>query len=454
MNQRSESWAIVGGGILGLTLALRLARAGHKVSVLERSDRIGGLADAWRVGDITWDRHYHVILLSDMHLRGLLDEIGVADDLTWTTTRSEFYAGGKFYPLTTSLDYIRLPVLGLIDKVRLAGTIIYASRIEDGRPLERIPVESWLRRLSGNRAWTTVWQPLLRAKLGDNWRHASASFIWAIIRRLYAARRTGLKREMFGYVKGGYARILDRLEHALKAAGVELITGARVERISKIDDQIALEDPSGARNFDRVVVTAAAPAAARMLHDLDPVERARLEDIRYQGIVCASVVLRKPLNGAYITYITDPEVPFTAVIEMSALVDKSVFVGNTLVYLPWYVPAEDDAAFELTDAELETRFVGKLLEMYPALNREDLLAFRVSRVRNVLAISTLGYSERVPHICTSVPGLYVVNSSQIVNGTLNVNETVKLADEACTAILADAGNLQPQSEPGRRAAAE
>ena len=46
------------------------------------------------------------------------------------------------------------------------------------------------------------------------------------------------------------------------------------------------------------------------------------------------------------------------------------------------------------------------------------LAFRVSRVRQVLAVSTLSYSERLPPMVTSVPGLYVVNSAHIVNGTL------------------------------------
>ena len=37
----------------------------------------------------------------------------------------------------------------------------------------------------------------------------AASFIWATIQRLYAARRSGLKKEMFGYVPGGYAHVLD-----------------------------------------------------------------------------------------------------------------------------------------------------------------------------------------------------------------------------------------------------
>ena len=37
---------------------------------------------------------------------------------------------------------------------------------------------------------------------------------------------------------------------------------------------------------------------------------------------------------------------------------------------------------------------------------------------------------------SSIPGLYLVNSSQIVNGTLNVNESVQLAQIAATNLLA------------------
>ena len=59
------------------------------------------------------------------------------------------------------------------------------------------------------------------------------------------------------------------------------------------------------------------------------------------------------------------------------------------------------------------------------------MAFRVSRVRERpggLRRSTTPIT--LPPMATSVPGLYVVNSAQIVNGTLNVNETVKLAEDA------------------------
>jgi hypothetical protein len=48
----------------------------------------------------------------------------------------------------------------------------------------------------------------------------------------------------------------------------------------------------------------------------------------------------------------------------------------------------------------------------------------------VLAIATVGYSDRLPPMTTSIPGLHIVNSAHIVNGTLNVNETIQLAETA------------------------
>jgi hypothetical protein len=68
--------------------------------------------------------------------------------------------------------------------------------------------------------------------------------------------------------------------------------------------------------------------------------------------------------------------------------------------------------------------------MYPHFKRSDILCFRISRVRYVLPISTIGYSDRLPPVSTSLPGLHILNSVHIVNGTLNVNETVQLAEKA------------------------
>ena len=66
--------------------------------------------------------------------------------------------------------------------------------------------------------------------------------------------------------------------------------------------------------------------------------------------------------------------------------------------------------------------------MYPHFRKKDVLAFKVSRVRQVFPLPVLNYSRDLPAAKTSVDGVYVINSSHIVNGTLNVNETVNLAE--------------------------
>lgn len=435
MHANRQHWGIVGGGILGMVLAHRLAARGRRVTLLESADHLGGLADAWRLGNVTWDRHYHVTLLSDTRLRGLLAELDLERHLRWVETKTGFFTGGRLHSMSNTWEFLRFPPLRLIDKLRLGLTIFHASRIKDWQPLEEIPVADWLQKWSGRRTLEKIWLPLLRAKLGDNYQKTSAAFIWATIARMYAARRTGLKKEMFGYLPGGYARMLAAFSERLHEEGVEVLTSHAVERISRGNDgRVGVDCASGdTLTFDRVVTTAPAGIVARMLPQLTPDEAGRLRGVEYQGIVCPSLLLKRPLAHYYVTNITDAGLPFTAVIEMTALVDPAELNGQALVYLPKYVPS-GDAFFAKSDDEVRAEFLAGLARMYPDFCEDDVLAFRVSRVKCVMAVPTLGYSRRVPQPVTSLPSVYVVNSAQIVNGTLNVNETIRLAEESLCVI--------------------
>jgi protoporphyrinogen oxidase len=353
--------------------------------------------------------------------------------MRWVETRTGFYTDGKFHSLSSTLEFLRFPPLGLLQKLRLGATIFYASKLRHWQKLEHVAATDWLTRLSGKKTMEKIWLPLLRAKLGENYKKVSAAFIWAIIARMYAARRTGLKKEMFGYVRGGYARILERFGDVLAAENVRVKLGHAVNAVRPVPGGgVSVELKNGQKEtFCTVILTTPAPAAAELCASFAEDEKRKLKRVRYQGIVCASVLLKKPLGGFYVTNITDPSVPFTAVIEMSALVDRSHFGGNTLVYLPKYVPSED-GFFSLPDGEIQKEFIGALRRMYPHLGEDDVVSFRISRVRYVLPLSTLGYSEHLPPMKTSVPGVCIVNSAHIVNGTLNVNETIRLAEKAAT----------------------
>ncbi len=429
-------WAIAGGGMLGLTLALRMAKQGHDVTLVEAGPTLGGLASIWKLGDVMWDRHYHVTLMSDSRLLNLIEEIGLSDDLKWVETKTGFYTGGKLYSMSDTAEFLKFPPLNLIEKLRLGGTIFYASKIRNWKRLEKIKVADWLARWSGKGTFEKIWEPLLKAKLGESYKRTAASFIWAHISRMYKARRTGLKKEMFGYVTGGYRSIIQRLGDLLEEMNVDIKVDHPISNIQKqADGSFSIDfqnQPS--QSFDRVIMTTPNSIMSRVCADISQDEKDRFDKVEYLGIVCASLLLKKPISKFYVTNITDTWVPMTAVIEMTTIVDTDEFGGKSLVYLPKYVPA-DHELFDKSDQEIEESFVAALEKMYPDFSRDDVEAFKISRVRSVMAIPTLRYSELLPPMKSSVDGLYFVNSSYILRGNLNVNETITIAEEAMETVL-------------------
>ncbi len=421
--------------MLGMTVALRLARDGWSVTLYEQSGELGGLAAPWRLCGNTWDRHFHVISSTDTALLSLLRDLQLDRKTVWRNVRTNFFIDGHMHPFTSALDRLRFPALGIIDKARLASMIRRTHRRTQWDDLEHVSVETWLREESGDTAFERVWRPLLRARLGTEYRRCNAAFICAMIkRRQAAAHRGGTQR--FGYVSGGYAAIVDALARALVREGVRIRTGTLVERIDSVDRQLSIETAEGPRFYDRVVMALPTPAIARIADALSGEERDRLHAIDYQGLVCVSLLLDQPLGNAYVTHIADPEIPFSAAIEMTALVEPSAFGHRHLVYLPRYCTPRDPF-FVRGDAEMRSQAATALAKMYPSFKPESIRAFRVSRVPSVFALPVVGYSGRLPGFSTSAPGLYIATSAQITNGMLNVNETLALAHRAATAIVDD-----------------
>ncbi len=163
----SQKIAIIGSGFLGLILALRLSEHGNQVTIFESANEIGGLASVWQIGDVVWDKHYHVTLLSDSFTRKIVGELGLENEFEWVETKTGFYTDSKLISMSNSFEFLKFPPLDLISKFRFGGTIFYASRVRDWKSLEKISVEDWLTKLSGKKTFEKMWNPLLKAKLGE-----------------------------------------------------------------------------------------------------------------------------------------------------------------------------------------------------------------------------------------------------------------------------------------------
>ncbi|HEX8929215.1 MAG TPA: FAD-dependent oxidoreductase, partial [Actinomycetota bacterium] len=74
--------AVIGGGLAGITAALRCADGGARVTLFEGRPRLGGLTHSFKRGDLDVDNGQHVFLRCCTAYLGLLDRLGVGDKVT------------------------------------------------------------------------------------------------------------------------------------------------------------------------------------------------------------------------------------------------------------------------------------------------------------------------------------------------------------------------------------
>jgi protoporphyrinogen oxidase len=432
-----------------MALAQRLSRAGDSVEIFERADQLGGLATWHDFGGFIWDRFYHVILPSDRHLIGFIHDIGLADELRWRRTRTGFYVDGRMHSVSNSMEFLRFPLLNPVDKLRLAFTMLYSSRIDHWERLEQVSVEDWLIRVSGRRTYERMWRPLLLAKLGENYRRTSAVFIWSYIKRLFSARDSSASKEQLGHVTGGYRKIFEEVRSQVERAGGQIHTGVAVEAVRPAEErgiEIQLAGMAGVRRFDRVICTSPVPVLRKIaegsLLEVEQPESGNRE-VEYLGVVCPVLVTTRPVVPYYVVNIADGRIPFSGIIGMSNVVDPENTAGKFLTYLPKYVLSTDEW-LQKPDAEVAERFLEGLRQMLPDFDESSLERVVVNRAVRVQPLQVQDFSKIVPKVKTRHPGFFVLNTAQFVNATLNNNEVIRAVD-AFVAELTGSGPLREET---------
>ncbi len=420
---------VVGAGIAGLVTAMRLAKRGESVVLVDGESSIGGLTRPWELGGITWDRFYHVVLGGDLETQALLQEVGLASELRFKPVKTSLFIEGELYPFSSMLDFLAFPELGILDKLRLAATITHARYGGNEERYEWEGVLEYLTRWSGARTVERIWRPLLRAKLGDHHANASAAFIRATIKRLQGARRGAVGGERYGYVRGGYARVLAALEQRLLDLGVELVLGRRVREVTLHDRYVRVTLERGELTADRAVLTLPSNVCAAICPQLSRLERRTLGQDRYVGVVCVSLLVNRHLGNAYVTNVADAGFPFTGIINMSALVDRREFGGCDLIYLPKYCAA-DERSFTQSDDVLIAQAYRALGRIFRNFGPGDVVAGRVARAPHVFPFPRVGRAQSLPPVRTSLQRVAIVNSGRLRYATLNVSDTIRVVDEA------------------------
>jgi len=434
--------AIVGGGIMGVTLAYKLAQQGINVSVYERGDNLGGLASYMPYDGVRMDRFYHTILSSDMSMQTLIKESGVADKLHFTETKQGFYDNGKLYPFNTPIDLMTFPPLNIFQRFRLGLQVIYAQFAKDWETIDDIPVENWLVKVSGRGVFQKVWKPLLRAKFDTLSGDVPATYIWSRLRRMMGTREGVQSKEMMSYLENGYYTLIEALAKKAESLGVTFHLKAPIEEIVIEQGRaVGVRLAGQIEHFDAVVSTLASPILGGLIPNAPDEFQKLLAKQEYLGVLCPLLILKKRLLPYYVLNITDDTIPFTAVVETTNLIDPQHVKGYHLVYLPKYLAPDNEMA-NWPDDKVQAEWMKHFKRMFPAFDERDIAAFIVQKARYVEPIRPMGTRGDIPRIQTPVERLYMGNTVMIYpelgNGEAVTRYAVKVAEQ----VLADAPTWQ------------
>lgn len=404
-----EHVAVIGGGISGMTAAFYLVRAGKQVTIFEASDQFGGLGTFFPYRDTYLERFYHCLLPGDENLLTLLRDLGMDDRVYWHTAEFGFMHKGVLYGLNTPMELLRFSPLPLPDRIRVGVTALYGS-LCSSQGLDDVTSEEWLSRLCGPRAFELFWKPMFQAKFGERYHDIPALWFWQRFNR-----EKGTKKEVKGYIRGGYKLLTDRLVQSLTDSGARLLTGCSVESIDLDGDGRPLVRANGEEEtFDQAVVTTPLPSFRRITSSGRIREWADRVDagIDYQGVINVVFLLRTGLTDYYWVAAMDDDVPYQGIVESSVLLEKDDTGGHHLAYLMNYMH-RTDPRFTRSDGDIAREYTEGMKRMFPSFSEKDVVDAFVFRDPFVEPLYSKGYLKRKPPAELVPRRVYLATSSQV-----------------------------------------
>ena len=272
-------FAVVGAGPAGAAAAHTLASAGHTVVVLEQAAIVGGRTAGWRAPDAIVDSGAGFFTNFYPVLEGLLDELGLRDEVIELDRSNALVQDGVVASLSLGsvMSFLRFPLVGPVGKARMARATVSATVRRRGLDLsdpsslaatDDRSVADHARSYIGEDAYQRLVRPSIEPFWYVSCEDVSRSMFLGLQARAATAR--------FYTLRSGMQAIAQRL---CETDNVEVRTGQAVESITRAGQGVDVDGEL----FDGVVVATTASTAERIIEEslLSPELRQHVQTQQY-----------------------------------------------------------------------------------------------------------------------------------------------------------------------------
>ncbi|MFF8713485.1 hydroxysqualene dehydroxylase HpnE [Streptomyces sp. NPDC015184] len=441
---RSSRAVVIGGGLAGITAALRLADAGLAVTLLEGRPRLGGLVFSFRRGELTIDNGQHVYLRCCTAYQWFLDRVGGArlaplqnrlDVPVLDVGRPSGPRLGRLrrnalpVPFHLAAGLAGYPHLSLAERAGVGRAALALGRLDPDDPaLDTTDFGSWLARHGQSpRTVEALWDLVGVATLNATAPDSSLALAAKVF-------KTGLLSDPgaadIGWAGVPLGEIHDKLaREALDAVGVRTELRTKATAITRAEGGGWTVHVDGEHiGADTVVLAVPQREAHGLLPGGALDEPDRLLEIGTSPILNVHVVYdRKVLRRPFFTALGSP---------VQWVFDRTDASG--LTGPGQYLAVSQSAAHEEIDlpvAELRRRYLPELERLLPAARGAGVQDFFVTRERTATFAPAPGVGRLRPGAPTRAPGLCLAGAWTATGWPATMEGAVRSGFSAASAAL-------------------
>lgn len=296
MSVNSLSYAVIGGGITGLTAAYYLSRAGEKGVVIE-PDEPGGVLQSVQRDGFTCDQGPNVFIEKPA-LSELLKDLEMLDERVYPAIvpyrQHVFYEGKAVSVPKSPADLIKSPFLSPGNAGRVLAALTGIKSCKVAAVDESIAV--FLGRILGERPVYSLVEPALQGIYGGRVDNLSARSVFPSLwehclksRSLLTYMRQKASRRIF-VLRNGAASLAEKVVECLPE---DTIVKGKVKGLQQNEEKIfeLLLESGDVIRAKNVIVATSGKASAALIGNFNSELASKLSDIEYAPLVMTQVVL-------------------------------------------------------------------------------------------------------------------------------------------------------------------